>query len=82
MRVCSFVLKVIGLVNRMLNCKEVSKLVSKSKEQKLGLWERFMLRMHIWICGPCTEYEKNSSYLSSAMREYAKQDRQPEKEES
>jgi SpoU rRNA methylase family enzyme len=64
----------------MLNCKQVSVLVSKSKEQKLNFWERMNLRIHIWICGPCTEFEKNSVHLSEVMREYRKQERKLEKD--
>ncbi len=34
----------------MLNCKDVTKLVSDSFDRKLSLWERINMRVHLLLC--------------------------------
>jgi len=52
----------------MLTCKEVSHLVSQGLDRKLGFGERVALRVHLAICGGCTNFNKQMAFLRRAMR--------------
>ena len=36
-----------------LRCEEASRLASESLDRPLGPTDRWALRLHTWICGPC-----------------------------
>ena len=55
----------------MLNCKEVSKLVSKSLDDKVTLWQRMNMWMHLAMCGVCWGFRKNLVLLQKLSRQYA-----------
>jgi hypothetical protein len=51
----------------MLNCKEVSRLVSQALDRPLGLGERVRLRIHLAICDGCANFSKQMAFLRKAM---------------
>ena len=57
----------------MLNCEEVSRLVSQSMEQKLSLWRRVNLWLHLSMCKLCSGFAKELRQLQTAARRHAEQ---------
>ena len=55
----------------MLTCKETSQLISQAQERKLGLRERFSLRIHLWVCSSCSHFEKQIKSLRSALKKHS-----------
>ena len=53
---------------KMLTCKEASHLLSESQERPLSFWERWGLRLHLWMCESCRRFEQQLTLLRKAMR--------------
>jgi predicted anti-sigma-YlaC factor YlaD len=51
----------------MLDCKEVSRLLSDRLDRRLGLGERMRLRMHLAMCRACSRVEHQLEFLRSAL---------------
>jgi len=58
----------------MLSCRDVSKLLSESRERDLGFWERHNLRLHLAMCKGCNNARKQLDFISAAMRRYRDRD--------
>jgi hypothetical protein len=58
----------------MLSCRDVSKLLSQSRERRLGLWERLGLQMHLAMCKGCSNARRQLDFISAAMRRYRDRD--------
>lgn len=52
----------------MLNCREVTRLLSEGYERKLTLRERMALKMHTVMCSGCTNYARHMEVLRKAAR--------------
>ena len=60
----------------MLNCKDVSRLVSKSLDCELPWYRRLMLRLHLLICGACARYEKQMTFIKENVSRKVAQERE------
>lgn len=49
-------------------CSEVVHIISASLDRPLSLWERFVMKMHLFACKPCVRYLDQSSYLARALK--------------
>lgn len=58
----------------MLNCQEVTRLLSEAQEQKLGLQKRLPLQMHLMMCSGCRNFGKQLDVLRQLARAYARGD--------
>jgi len=56
----------------MLNCKEVSNLLSDQLDRKLTFMERVNLRMHLVMCAACSRVERQLGFLREAMSGWVK----------
>ncbi len=54
----------------MLNCQEVTRLLSQAQEQKLGLQQRLPLQMHLMMCTGCRNFGKQMQTLRQITRAY------------
>ncbi len=52
----------------MLNCKDMTKLISDSLERKITLRERMELWLHIMMCGMCRKFRRNAIALRMLVR--------------
>ncbi len=51
----------------MLSCKEVTRIVSRGLDRRLGFGERVRLRVHLAICDGCTNFTKQMAFLRKAV---------------
>lgn len=57
----------------MLNCQKATKLLSESLDRPLPLYQRMLLRMHVWMCRFCSRFEKQLLFMRQIFRHYEKQ---------
>ncbi len=64
----------------MLNCKQVTHLLSEAQDRELTLGERLPLRMHLAMCKGCRNFEKQLDFLRAALRGHPSrsEDQKPE----
>jgi hypothetical protein len=55
----------------MLNCREVTRLVSESQERKLSVVEKMTLNLHLMMCDGCKNFSLQVPFLRQAMKAYA-----------
>lgn len=54
----------------MASCKEVSALISKALDKRLGLRNLITVKLHLRICGGCTNFQKQAGFMQKAARQY------------
>ncbi len=54
----------------MLNCRDVTHLLSEGQDRRLSLTERVMLQAHLVVCKGCANFSKQMSFLRAASRRY------------
>ena len=52
----------------MLNCKDISRVVSESFERPLSFGERAGLRFHMLLCGTCRRFQKLQKKIQTAVK--------------
>jgi hypothetical protein len=55
----------------MLNCKQVTRLVSQAMDAKLPWYQRLGIRLHLLYCVWCRRYTAQLRFLQRAAREMA-----------
>ncbi|HYE35686.1 zf-HC2 domain-containing protein [Methylocaldum sp.] len=60
----------------MLTCKEASRLLSQSMDQPLPHLKRLELRVHVWLCSACSNFEKQLLFLRRAAHQLDEGDSQ------
>ena len=55
----------------MLNCREVSRLVSESLDRKLPFWKRIGVWIHLGMCRYCSGFRKDLLHLRNAARQHS-----------
>ncbi len=52
----------------MISCKKATELICQSLDRPLSFWERLELRLHLWMCGGCRGFKKQSEALDRLLR--------------
>jgi hypothetical protein len=53
----------------MLNCKDMTKLISDSLDRKISITQRLELWAHIMMCGVCRRFRANAIALRNKIRQ-------------
>jgi len=56
----------------MLNCEQVTRLLSEAQERDLQWKEKIPLKLHLMICTGCNNFRKQLDFIRQACRKYAK----------
>ncbi|PPC89922.1 MAG: hypothetical protein CTY34_09715 [Methylobacter sp.] len=54
----------------MASCKEVSALISKALDKRLGLRNLVKVKLHLRICGGCTNFQKQADFMQKAAKQF------------
>jgi hypothetical protein len=54
----------------VLNCRQVSHLVSEAQDRRLGLLERWRLRVHLKVCEGCRHFSDHMQFMRQAARHH------------
>lgn len=57
-----------GETDMMLNCKEVVHKLASDHLSAAGPWERFLFRLHLFMCRHCRRYQEQLRDIGSAAR--------------
>lgn len=57
----------------MRSCREVTALVSKGLDKKLGLSERMAVGLHLMICSGCRNFQSQTRFIRKAAQAYTEQ---------
>lgn len=55
----------------MLNCREVTRLVSELQERRLSVIEKMSLNLHLMMCDGCWNFSLQMPFLRKAMKAYS-----------
>lgn len=55
----------------MLNCREVTRLVSELQERRLSVIEKMSLNLHLMMCDGCRNFSLQVPFLRKAMKAYS-----------
>ena len=56
--------------NPVLNCRQVSELVSQAKDRRLGWLETLRLHAHLRVCEGCRHFQQQVDFLREAIRRH------------
>jgi Putative zinc-finger len=54
----------------VLNCRQVSHLVSEAQDRRLGLVERWRLHVHLKVCEGCRHFQDHMQFMRSAVHHH------------
>ena len=50
-----------------ISCKEASRLISQAMDERLPLWSRLRLRLHLVVCDACSNFFRQAQLLRQAL---------------
>ncbi len=56
----------------MMNCQQVTRLLSDAQEQKLLIKDRAALKIHVMMCSGCRNFAQQMDTLREIAHSYAK----------
>ncbi len=55
---------------KLLTCKEAAEAISHRHDHALTFAERFGLRLHLYVCAGCRNFQNNLVVMRAAMQRY------------
>jgi hypothetical protein len=52
----------------MIDCKHAARLISRAMDERLPLWDRVRLRLHLAICDACTNARRQLELVRRAVQ--------------
>jgi hypothetical protein len=62
---------IVWLARRLPDCKQTTRLISDSLDQKLSLRQRMQIKLHLLICVWCRRYAQQLLFMRQVMRHTA-----------
>ncbi len=63
----------------MRSCREITELVSKGLDRKLGIGEKIAVNFHLMMCSRCRNFRSKTQFLRKAAKGYFDQLQQSNK---
>lgn len=54
----------------MMKCRQATELMSQAQDRDLRLHERIALRVHLFICRGCNNYNNHLAFIRNAMKQF------------
>ena len=61
----------------MISCKHASKLISKAADEPLSRIEKLQLKLHLYVCEFCIQFQRNIQIVRDALRRLADDEADP-----
>ena len=58
---------------KILTCKAASELISRQHETPLAAGEKFWLKLHLYVCNACRNFQNNTRLMRAALKRYLEQ---------
>ena len=55
------------LARRLPDCKTITPKLGESLDRKLDLWTWFIMKLHMFTCGPCRRYLNQIKFIKKAV---------------
>ena len=66
------------LSGRLPDCKEITPTIGESLDRKLGRWERFVMKLHLFTCDRCERYLHHLRFLKRTLRQHGEKIADPD----
>ncbi len=58
---------------KKLSCREASEIISRRHDQPLTAGETLWLKLHLFICTGCRNFQNNTRLIQAALKRYLEQ---------
>ena len=66
------------LSRRLPDCRDITPTIGESLDRKLGRWERFVMKLHLFTCDRCERYLHHLRFLNTTLRQHGEKIVDPE----
>lgn len=66
------------LSRRLPDCREITPTIGESLDRRLGWWERFVMKLHMFTCDRCKRYLHHLRFLHRTLRQHGEKIADPE----
>lgn len=66
-----------GLARRLPDCDTTTKTISNAMDEKISLWQRIQVKLHLLICIYCARYRDQILLLRTTVRKGMEADKAP-----
>ena len=58
------------LGRRLPDCRDITPTIGESLDRKLGLWERLIMKLHLFTCDRCVRYLDQIGFLGRTFHDH------------